>query len=97
MGQRVFKIVSCITIALVVLGGKPAAAFYFCSEPTKPYCVDRYDKFDDEWEYRRCRSELESFKSQTEEFVECLKRAADEALNEYRRAVQSFNRRARGY
>ena len=85
-----------IAFALILFGLQPVAAFY-CSEPDKPYCVDGYGKFDDEWEYRSCRSELENFKSETEEFVECLKQAADEARDEYREAVAAFNRRARGY
>jgi hypothetical protein len=83
------------------------SALAYCSTPTAPFCATRYGAFDDESEFRRCKFELESYKSEAESLLACQKREADEFLSnlkrksdgviqEYNDAVESFNRRARG-
>jgi hypothetical protein len=67
-----------------------------CSTPTAPYCATRYGAFDDDDEFRRCKSEMESYKSETEDFLSCQKRESDRAIQEYNESLEAFNRRARG-
>lgn len=82
-------------------------ALAYCSTPTAPFCATRYGAFEDESEFRRCKSELEFYKSEAESFLGCqkresddfllsLKRKSDGIIQEYNDAVESFNRRARG-
>lgn len=96
------RIVVVIAVALFQ-GIGPAMAY--CSKPSAPYCAERYDAFDDEYEFRSCRSEMESYQSDIEDFTNCNNREAqeaidkarrenEEALNEYNDAVSSFNNRA---
>lgn len=72
----------------------PAQAAMFCSEPSSPYCADSYGAFSDEYAFRSCRSDMESYANEVNDYVECLGRASDEAIDEYNNAVESFNDRA---
>lgn len=81
-------------------------AFAYCSKPSAPSCATRYGAFDDQWEFDRCKREIESFKDETESFMSCNNDEAQAAISnansenqsassEYSDAVSSFNRRAR--
>jgi hypothetical protein len=90
-------LLASVTLALMV-----ADAAAYCSEPDAPYCASRFGPFEDEDEFNRCKREMESYRSDVEELLDCLrdesedlKRQGDNAANEYDDAVQSFNRRAR--
>jgi hypothetical protein len=76
-----------------------------CSEASVPFCAERHGEFDDEWEFDRCKRDMESYKSEVEEYLTCRNAEAEEAIEEARRdneeavsayndAVASFNRRA---
>ena len=67
----------------------------FCSKPDAPSCASRYGAFDDEYDFNRCKRKIESYRSEVEYFLDCLKREGDEATGEFKDAVDSFNRRAR--
>lgn len=71
-------------------------AFAYCSKPDAPYCATRFDAFDDQDDFDSCKSETESYKSNVEDFMRCLRRQGDEAVSDYESAVASFNRRAGG-
>ncbi|MBB2678696.1 UNVERIFIED_ORG: hypothetical protein M2312_002199 [Rhizobium esperanzae] len=82
-------------------------AFAYCSEPSAPSCASSFGGFDDEWEFDRCKREMESYKDDVERFIGCnndeaeaaLRKARDDnesATSEYNDAVETFNRRARG-
>ncbi|MFV0798931.1 hypothetical protein OHI65_08545 [Brucella sp. MAB-22] len=77
----------------------PGSAFAYCSKPSAPSCASSFGSFDDEWEFDRCKREMESYQSEVEDFAQCVQRQAkddiDEAVSEYEDAVSSFNRRAR--
>ena len=91
---------------LIVLGAVAATAgpaTAYCTEPSAPSCATGYGNFDDQYEFDRCRSQMTSFQSDVEEFVDCQNRAirkardaSEEAAREYKSTVDSFNRRARG-
>lgn len=95
-----------VLIASCLLVVRPARAY--CSEPSAPYCATSYGSFDDEDDFDSCKRDMENFRSEVEDYNQCLaneaRRAIDEArqkqqaaLDEYNDAVSSFNRRARGY
>jgi hypothetical protein len=91
--QKMRSLGVALSLALVAVA---PAAYAACSEPTAPYCASKYGAFDDEDEFRRCKSEMESYQSETQEFLSCVKRNSDSIIEEYNSAVESFNRRARG-
>ncbi|WP_309086405.1 hypothetical protein [Chelativorans sp.] len=85
-----------IAVGLLLAAPKGAQAAY-CSEPSAPYCAEQYGEFDDGYEFERCKSEMESYRADVESYLDCLREASEQALSEYNDAVESFNRRARGY
>lgn len=92
------------TLLIFIFPSIPAYAY--CYEPSAPSCASRYGSFDDQWEFDRCKREMETYKSEIESYMSCNNRQAEEAIDEARRnnnnasssysdAVDSFNRRAR--
>lgn len=96
MGLRaLFVILTFLTVVC------DAAAY--CSKPDAPYCASEYGAFDDEDDFDRCKSEMNSYQSEIEDFISCvnreiddLKRQGSSAVDEYEDAVSSFNRRVQG-
>lgn len=72
----------------------PAQAAMYCSEPSAPYCADSFGAFSDEFAFRSCRSDMESYGDEVTDYIECLSRASEEAIEEYNDAIESFNDRA---
>lgn len=85
-----------LAVAAIWLLASPAQAYLFCSEPDEPYCLDQIGGFEDEWEFSRCRDEVEQFVDETQDFVECLARAQEEADDAVREAIEKFNCMAEG-
>jgi hypothetical protein len=67
-----------------------------CFEPTIPSCATNIGAFDDEFEFRQCKNEMESYQIEVEEYLACQKRHSQDVIEEYNETVESFNRRARG-
>lgn len=71
----------------------PAGA-QWCSEPSKPFCLDMGQT--DDW----CRSEVEQFLTREKEFRECLvddaNRRIEESKRRARQAVEKWNCYAKG-
>ena len=87
-----------ITIfAGIFLFANAGVSYAYCSKPDAPYCASQYGKFDDQYDFDRCKREVESFKSEVEDFLSCQRRENQQAIDDYNEAVESFNRRARGY
>lgn len=88
-----------LSATLAMLTSIPVSAYAYCSEPSAPYCATRYGSFDDQWDFDRCKREMESYQSEIEEFMGCNNREArsknDQASSEYSDTIDSFNRRAR--
>jgi hypothetical protein len=89
--------------AFLLSSSEPA---YACYEPSAPSCASGYGAFDDEYDFSRCRSEMESYKDDIETFISCNNDEAQQAVDEARRAnqtasdehgsaVDDFNHRAR--
>ncbi len=79
--------------ALLFSAAQPAMAY--CSRPTAPSCPV-LGKFDSEWEFNSCKSEMESYQSDVDSYVSCLSRESSSVINEYNEAVERFNCYARG-
>ncbi|CAI9403664.1 hypothetical protein ANOBCDAF_04464 [Pleomorphomonas sp. T1.2MG-36] len=53
-------------------------------------------KFDSEWEFNSCKSEMESYQNDVDSYVRCLSRESSSVIDEYNEAVERFNCYARG-
>lgn len=89
------------SFAIALMLCSPATASLYCSEPSAPWCAERFGAFDDEYDFDRCKREIESYKYDVERYTDCVadeaRREIDEAIDNYNSAVESFNRRARGW
>jgi hypothetical protein len=83
---------TALAMTLLIFCAYSAAAS--CSEPDAPYCATEYGRFDDEHEFANCKSEMETYQSEVEDYISCLKRKSTDAMGEYEDAVSSFNSRA---
>jgi len=89
----------CVLFLLATAGAvapQMAAAIMFCSEPSKPYCLDAYGTFDDQWSFDQCRDEVQSFVDSVNRYVDCLGDEQREKTNDANEAVERFNCRASG-
>lgn len=71
------------------------AEAYFCSKPYAPSCVSSWQAFADKSDLQRCQSEMERYESNLDSYRECLSQEADDAMREYKNAIEAFERRAR--
>jgi len=90
-----------IIISAAIVAIFPINVFAYCSEPSAPSCASSFGSFDDEWEFDRCKRDMEAYRSEVEDFIQCnneearrAQQASEEAASEYSDAVDSFNRRA---
>lgn len=81
-------LIACIGLLAIVV---PNFAFAFCVEPTAPYCVNSFGSFSDEWEFKRCRSDMESYASDVDDFSSCIQR---ELKDEIQNLVDEAQRKA---
>lgn len=92
-----FAVILVAATVLVWSATSPSLAFY-CRKPSAPSCAERYGSFDDDYEFDRCKREMEDFKSEVERFIDCNNQQArsdnEESISDYKDAVESFNRRA---
>lgn len=86
-----------VVLVAAIIGISVQSSQAYCSKPDAPYCTAKYGKFDDQYEFDRCKSEIESYKSDVESYLSCQRGENQRAIEEYNEAVESFNRRARGY
>ncbi len=63
--MNLVKLKPLVLVALLSLVPTSNALAY-CSEPNTPSCASRYGEFDDEWEFDRCKREMESYKDDVE-------------------------------
>lgn len=83
-----------LLLAAALLGLTSAAyAYDSCSEPDRPSCTNRYGPFDDEYDFDRCKRQVENFRTEVTGYVDCLKENSEEAISEFNDAVSGFNRR----
>ncbi|MBL8571731.1 MAG: hypothetical protein JNK84_21865 [Phreatobacter sp.] len=75
-----------------------SSALAYCSEPSSPSCIIGFGRFADEMQFRACRMDMERYKSDLDEYRECLirdaRRKVESATDEFNEAVRRFNDRA---
>ena len=69
-----------IVTIIALLFATPVAA---CYEPSEPSCQNSPFTFEDSFSFEMCRNELESYSSEVEDYVACLKRRQNEAIDEF--------------
>ena len=84
-----------LAVAAVPLFLVAQPAMAYCSRPATPSCPV-LGKFDSEWEFNSCKSEMESYQSDVDSYVSCLSRESSSVIDEYNEAVERFNCYARG-
>ncbi len=63
-----------------------------CFEPSPPSCLHWLSKDSETYEIEMCRTSVERFRQDMEDYVECV---ADEAAEEVRKVVRRYNCYAR--
>ncbi|WP_413992419.1 hypothetical protein ACMDCR_10180 [Labrys okinawensis] len=86
------KIIGC-TCSILLVVGNIAPAQALCSEPERPACSEQSGAFDDQSDYEECLSQMRSYKSDVDDYLQCMKRESDAALQAYNEAVDQFNSR----
>ncbi|MGI8853420.1 MAG: hypothetical protein ACR2GC_09060 [Methyloceanibacter sp.] len=77
-------------LAGIALAITTVSASAFCSEPDAPYCALRYGPFDDEYDFDRCKREMELYRNDVEDFLDCTKRE----VSELHRKIIELNHKA---
>lgn len=90
-----------IAMSVVLVGVLLATETYaFCYKPDPPYCIDAFGTFESDWSFNNCKSEVESYLSETDEYVSCIVRKAqrdsEEAQSEADDTIERFNCKAKG-
>ena len=89
--KKLFVIGTVFILAL----NSAAATPLICSRPNKPSCVSF--PFDgDETLFELCKDQVRTYKMEMERYFECLRMESDDAADEYKSAVRSFNCNAQG-
>jgi len=82
------------SLALAVgLAFQSSAALANCIEPVAPTCLDGAELFANQQEFDECRQAVETFRSETKEYLLCLKSEVSGALAHFDGAVDRFNQR----
>ncbi|WP_234628961.1 hypothetical protein [Afifella sp. H1R] len=83
--------------ALVLSGPIPSAhAALFCSEPSKPYCIEWAQEFSSESEFEDCKWEMERYLKDARAYIDCLEEERDRAVRATNAAIETFNCLAEG-
>jgi hypothetical protein len=79
-----------ILLAIII----PSSALGSCFEPDKPFCVNGYQRFSSSVDFENCKNDLDRYRDEVEDYLACLKRKSNDAIDEYNDAVQDFNTQA---
>lgn len=82
--------------SLTVTVAYPAEASMYCPEPSEPVCIDSFGTFDNEFSFDQCRTDVENFVSDVEDYVDCLDQEQQMKIDEANRAIERFNCKAQG-
>jgi hypothetical protein len=97
---KVSTMLRILTLSMLAItaGATSASA---CYEPSAPSCAASYSEFSDQWDFDRCKREMETYKDDVESFTSCQQSAVERirsevasAIDDLNTAVSDFNRRA---
>lgn len=90
-----WKKLSFIGPVLILTLTSAAATPFLCNRPNKPSCVSI--PFDgDETMFQLCKDQIRDYKMEMERYFECLRMESDDAADEYKSTVRSFNCNTQG-
>ncbi len=78
-------------VALAALGGRPATAQMYCSAPSEPSCIGMMSFSRDQMSFDLCRSQVQSYRSETTSYLACLRRGQEEAMEQANEAIRRRN------
>lgn len=81
-------------LAAYAITATPTIAFAYCSEPDAPYCASSYSDFADEYEFKRCKNDMEYYASEVEDYTQCLANELETLRQEYENAAAEAARNA---
>ncbi|MGE4371516.1 MAG: hypothetical protein AB7E29_01245 [Xanthobacter sp.] len=88
-----------VSVASLLLFSLPAKAY--CMKPSAPYCTNQYGRFNDRYEFDRCKIEMNDYAESLKRFQSCIINDAENeissATGDYNDAVEGFNRRVNAY
>jgi hypothetical protein len=93
--RNMFKKALLVSV-ITILGVLPATASRYCSEPSTPFCLSMLGMGHDNLTFQMCRSSMESYKREVEEYKSCLFDEGKDAIDDYNKAVRKFNCYASG-
>lgn len=73
---------------------RPILADDELKRPEAPYCASTGFQFADEFDFNRCRSDMEDYQRKIEGYASCLASENKQAIDKFNEAVQSFNKKA---
>lgn len=85
-----------LPVSLIALLSVSAGAMGFCTEPTKPYCVDQYGTFEDEWSFEQCKGDVSTYVRRVKDYAECLEQERQDAILTAQKVIKKFNCKAEG-
>lgn len=80
-------------VLLIAVSVQTSMALADCVAPVAPSCLERPVLFSDQHEFDECRQTVETFRSETKEYLLCLKSEVSGALDHFNDAVDRFNQR----
>jgi hypothetical protein len=83
-------------LALAVSASPPASGQMLCTAPVEPFCINRFGTFDDDWSFRSCRRDVETYREEVRAYLSCLRLEEERIISEVNRVIERFNCRARG-
>lgn len=93
-GCRARRSIALAALAMAAASGARAQGLW-CQPPGKPYCVEGYGAFLNEFDFAQCRSEVEEYRRRIRTYLECLREESEGAVRDLDRVIDAFNRRAR--
>lgn len=75
-------------------GYRPMLSNDEVKRPEPPFCASTGFEFADEYDFERCRSEMERYRGKISGYAECLASEQEQAVEQFNDSVESFNRKA---
>lgn len=89
----------CLSVATLISGlafASDAHATFWCSEPSKPSCVNLLGYSRDQYTFDACRSDVERYIRNIKGYQKCLRDEINEKADEANRVIKQFNCHTRG-
>ena len=68
-----------------------------CYKPTIPMCVENYyGNFNSKSDFEMCKREVENYLGDLQDYIQCLEKEINEAIEEQNEVIKKFNCKARG-